>query len=240
MVTRTVGLTAALVLGCAALAAADARNIDRTLPLSATGTVALDAHNGWIQVKTWDRPQVEVHVRIEWTGVSASSARFPTVDVDGSSDRVSIRWNRRDAYDWTFWDLFSGSWGAPEVHYDITAPKTARLQIHNHNANTDIRDFSGPLELIMHNGRARVDFASFTQASRVAMHNGLVEFALPSASKFNFDSSGHHARVDSDFSPGTHAVAYGRYNNTIAATVNGGGPDLRVVSHNGSVRLRSK
>ena len=37
-----------MALGYAAVAAAEIKNIDRTLPLSATGTVAVEAHNGWI------------------------------------------------------------------------------------------------------------------------------------------------------------------------------------------------
>ena len=92
----------------------------------------------------------------------------------------------------------------------------------------------------MHNGRARVDYASFTQNSRVEMHNGMVEFDLPSSSKFSFESRGHHASVDSDFRPITHANYYGRGENHVEGAVNGGGADIRIVSHNGVVRLHSK
>ena len=258
MVAHHVGFAVALTLACASVAAAEVKNVDRTLPLSANGTVAVDAHNGWIQVSTWDRPEVEVHVRIDWPFMSASSYRFraTTVDVDGSPDRVSIRWNSPDRYGWTFWALLDGPWSYPEVHYTITAPKTARLDIRNHNARTEIRDVSapvrigthngavrvanlaGPLDLSMHNGWARVDFASFTQDSRVGMHNGVVELALPSASKFNVESRGHHMRVDSDFPLTTRASYYSK--GDVSGSINGGGPGLQVVSHNGSLRLRSK
>ena len=239
MVARTLTV-AVLALGCASLAAADTRNIDRTLPLKANGTLELQVHNGTIQVRTWDKPQVEVHVHIDWPGLLASSPRFPTVDVNGSSDRVSIRWNNPDAYNWTLWSLFDGGWGPNEIRYEITVPKTARLEIHNHNANTDIRDFSGPLDLSTHNGRTRVDFASFTQSSRVVMHNGSVEFDLPKDSRFNFDSSGHHAYVTSDFPPVVRATYGGRHDSNVAGAVNGGGANLRIVSHNATVRLHSK
>lgn len=239
MVARTL-VVAVLALGSAQLAAADTKNIDRTLPLSASGTLALEVHNGTIQVKTWDKPQAEVHVHIDWPGISSSSSRFPTVDINGSSDRVSVRWNSPDAYNWTLWSLLDGSWGPAEVRYDITVPKTARLEIHNHNASTDIRDFAGPLDLNTHNGRTRVDFASFTHETRVAMHNGMFEASMPASSKFNFDSRGHHAYVDSDFKPAVHAVYHGRGDNNVEGTVNGGGPELRIVSHNASIRLHSK
>jgi hypothetical protein len=260
MVAYRVGLAVVLSLAFASIAAAEVKNIDRTLALNATGTVAVEAHNGWIQVRTWDRPEVEVHVRIEWLGLSSSSyrVRATTVDVDGSPDRVSIRWNSPERYGWGLWSLFDGPWIGPDVHYTITAPKTARLEIRDHNANVDIRDvnagvristhnggikvsnLAGPLDLSMHNGWARVDFASFNQDSRVSSHNGAVELTLPSASKFDLNSSGHHMYVQSDFPVTTQAAYYGRSPRNVSGAVNGGGPDLQVVSHNGSLRLRSK
>ena len=256
-----IGLLAGLVLGCASVAAAETKNIDRTLPLSAMGTVALDAHNGRIDIRTWDRPEVEVHARIDWPGLSSSSYRFrdTTVNVEGSADRVTIKWISPDQYGWSLWSLFDGGWLGPDVHYSVTAPKNARLEIHNHNASTDIRDVNaavhlathngmvrvanlgGPLDLRMHNGWARVDFASFTTDSRIVTHNGVIEVALPAATAFDFDSRGHHVRVDSDFQPATHASYYDRYRGgNVGGTVNGGGPDLRFVSHNGSIRIRKK
>jgi hypothetical protein len=261
MVADRVGLAAVIALAFASAAGAEVKNIDRTLPLSATGTVALEAHNGSIQISTWDRPEVEVHVRIDWSGVSSTSYRFrqTTVDVDGSADRVSIKWISPDQYGgWTFWSLFDGSWIGPDVHYTITAPKTARLDIRTHNATTDIRDvngalsvgthngsirvanLAGPLDLSMHNGWARVDFASFNQDTRITTHNGVVEVTLPASSKFNVDSRGHHVSVESDFQLATRASYSGRASSNLSGTVNGGGPDLRVASHNGSLRLRSK
>ena len=260
MVAHRTGLAVALTLAFATAAAAETKNIDRTLPLNPTGTVALDAHNGSIEVRTWDQPQVQVHVRIEWLGLSSSSYRFrtTTVDVDGSADRVSIRWNSPDQYGWGLWSLFDGSWIGPDVHYTITTPRTARLEISTHNATTDIRDvnapvrlgthngvvrianLAGPLQLSMHNGSARVDFSSFTQDSQVSSHNGFVELALPAAAKFDLDSRGHHMRVESDFRLTTQAAYYGHTWRDVSGSANGGGPTLRVISHNGSLRLRSK
>jgi len=260
MTAHYLGLAAVLALGFASFARAEVKNIDRTLSLNPNGTVALEAHNGSIEIRTWDRPEVEVHVRIEWLGLSASSYRYreTTVDVDGTNDRVSIRWNAPDRYGWTFWSLLDGPWTYPDVRYTITTPKTARLDIRNHNARTDIRDVSasvridthngavqvanltGPFDLSMHNGWARVDYATFSDATHIGTHNGVVELALPAASKFNLDSHGHHMQVQSDFSVAM-ASSYGSWSSRgVRGSVNGGGPDLQVVSHNGGLRLRSK
>ena len=259
MTAQTLGLSVGLVVGFASLALAETKTIDRTLPLSATGTVALEAHNGSIQVRTWDRPEVEIHVRIDWFGASASSyrVRATTVDIDGSADRVSIRWNSPDRYGWSLWSLFEDGWVGPEVRYSITAPRNARLEIQDHNATADVRDvngavristhngsvqaanLTGPLDLSMHNGWARVEFASFSRDSRIVTHNGWVELALPAASQFTFNSRGHHVRVDSDFPLARQASYYDRrWGNS--GSINGGGPNLEVVTHNGNVRLHSK
>ena len=259
MVARTLGLTVAVALGCASLAGAETKVINRTLPLSPTGTVAIQAHNGSIQVKTWDRPEVAVHAQINWYG-GGSSYWFQntTVDVNGSSDLVTIKYVTPDR-SWTLWSLlFDRPWLGPEVRYEVTAPRNARFEIREHNASVDIRDaagpvrigthngvvrgesLSGPVDVRMHNGWARLDFASFTQDARIETHNGAVELRLPSSSKFDFSALGHHPSVRSDFQLTTQASYSGRHRGGVSAAVNGGGPDLRVAMHNGGVWLRSK
>lgn len=262
MTARTTGIALALALCGAPLYAAEAKNIDKTLPLNALGTVTLDAHNGSIQIRTWDRAEVQVHVRIEARGDSADARhRFQetAVAIDGSADLVSITTKTPDIDGWGLWDwlLSSGDWDArPEIHYAITAPRTARWKIRDHNAKADIRDVSaslelathngsvwvanlgGPLELIMHNGDAHIDFASFKNASRIVTHNGAVEVALPASTGFDLHSRGHRMHVDSDFPTTVRASDFGRH--SVDGRVNGGGPELQLTSHNGGFRLRSK
>src|SRR5436305_8569107 len=111
MIARTTGFIVALVFGGAALAAAETKHIDRTLPLGAAGTVSLGAHNGAIVIRTSDRPQVEVHVRIESRG-SSSAARYRlndiAVDVDGSPNHVSINTKIGERTAWSLWSLVGG------------------------------------------------------------------------------------------------------------------------------------
>ena len=244
MTVRTTGIALALVLSGASLYAADARNFDKTLPLTASGAVELYAHNGAIQIRTWDRAEVEVHVKIEARNTSYEARRrlnAVAVDIEGSSDRISIKYDSSSLWAWSPWSMFWGEWdNSPDVHYTLTVPRTARLKIHTHNAKSDIRDVTapldvsthngsvwvanldGPLKLSMHNGDAHVDFASFTHASRVSAHNGSTELMLPASSRFELHTVGHRSNVNSDFQ------------------ANGGGPELRLTAHNGSFRVRSK
>jgi hypothetical protein len=260
MTFRTLGFALGLVLSSTSLHAAEARNFDKTLPLSASGDVELIAHNGAIQIRTWDRAEVELHVRIEARGTSSEARRrlnAAAVDIEGSSDRISIRYTTSDFWGWSPWSMFWGDWDtSPDVHYTLTVPRTARLKIHTHNAKTDIRDVAAPLEVMTHNGSiwvanldgalnlnmhdgdAHVDFASFTHTSRVSAHNGSTDLTLPASTKFELHSIGHRSYVNSDFPVTTRASDFGRHR--VDGQVNGGGPELRLTAHNGSFRVHSK
>jgi hypothetical protein len=258
MTVRTSAIAAALTLCTASLHAAEIKNIDRTLPLSANGAVTLDIHNGSVQVRTWDRAEVEVHVRIEARGTSEAARRrvlATTVNIDGSPNLVSIASNPFDHWGLSLWFL---SWEdtTPQITYAISAPRTARWRISNHNAKVELRDvnaavdisthngsvwvanLNGPINVTMHNGDAHIDFASFTQASSVSSHNGSAELILPAASRFQVQSQGHRMQMDSAFPLAMRASDFGRHN--VDGQVNGGGPNLRLTSHNGSFRLQSK
>ena len=259
MTAPTTGIALALLLCGAPLYAAETKNVDKTLPLSATGTVTLDSHNGSIQIRTWDRAEVEIHVRIEARGPwVADRRRFDatSVDITGAPDAVSIRSMTPDAYSWGLWSLL-GAWGdRPDIRYAITAPRRAQWKIHEHNGHAEIHDvdaalavgihngsvrvvsLSGPLDLSMHNGAARIDFSSFTHASRIDTHNGTVELALPASSKFQLDARGHNIRVNSDFPVAVRSSSHGQRN--VNGSVNGGGPVLQLTSHNGGFRILSK
>lgn len=244
---------------CSALYGAETKNVDRTLPLRSNGTVTLEAHNGTVTVHTWDRAEIEIHARIEAGGNSSEDHRRftdTTVEIEGSSDFVKIRSKTPDySNGWSF--LSWGNWGnGPTIDYTVNAPRNARWTLRNHNSKVEIYDLNaaldvethngsirvdnlgGPLELSMHNGDARIDFASFTHESRINTHNGSVELTLPKSTKFDLHSDGHNLTVNSDFPVMTQSSR--RWGSNFNGPVNGGGPALRIDSHNGHFRLRAK
>jgi hypothetical protein len=260
--TRVIAPALALSLCCATVYAADTKNIDKTLALSATGVITLDAQSGSIQVRTWDRAEVEIHVQIVAGGVSADDRRRfneTTVEINGSTDGVSIRSTNPENDGWSLlsW-LINFGWGnRPELRYTITAPRTARWKISDHNSTTEIHDVNaaveidthngrvrmvnqgGPIELTMHNGDAHVDFASFTRDSHIETHNGDVELTLPASTRFDLHSDGHNMSVHSDF-PVMVRSSSGSRDRALNGPVNGGGPGLWLTSHNGTFRVSSK
>ena len=130
------------------------------------------------------------------------------VDIDSTKDSVKIRSIYPD------WSL--GPMDNPNIYYTITAPRTVKWTIRDHNSTIDVHDvhaalsifthnsqisvdgLAGALELDTHNGNAHVQFASFTAPSSVETHNANVELVLPAKSNLNLVSHSHNARLQTD------------------------------------------
>jgi len=247
-------MTIGLLLLTAPIAGAQpTKSVDRTVALSPTGSVTLVAHNGSIEVRTWDRTEVQIHARIEAGGTwPADVRRFDqtTVDIQSTPDSVSIRSVYPAISAWGLW--FGNN---PRISYTITAPQTARWKIDTHNATADIRgvhapltvethngrvlvsDLDGPLQVDAHNGSVTADLVSF-RGAEFTSHWGSVELTLPSLTAFNLHADTGRGGVQSDFPLTIRTV--GRRQTSVDGAVNDGGPALRFNSHRGELRLRRK
>jgi opacity protein-like surface antigen len=250
-------LIASIMVFSAAAAAADFKDVNRTVPLSITGLVTLESHKGAIQVTTWDRAEVEIKARVEAEANSSMDRRrFDGTDVsiDASADSVHIKTQYPD-FKWCC--SFEDDGSNPEVRYTIRMPRTARLMIRDHRSDTQISDLqgalslqthrgvarvhnlAGPLDLATHRGDVTVDFASFTGESKVTTHRGTINLAIPKNSRFDIETDyGRHASVETDFSMITR-LAGGR-SGKVHGSVNGGGPALRIDTFRGDVRIHAK
>jgi hypothetical protein len=235
--------------------AADYKDVNRTVALSASGAIAIETHKGSIRVSTWDQPTVEIQARIEAEpGTSMDFRRFEGTEVviDSSPDSVHIRTKYPD-FNWCC-SFDSGS--NPEVRYTIRMPRTARLAIRDHRSETEISDMQGALDLETHSGTAhvrglggplrvdthrgniQVEFASFTGNSSVTTHRGTIELSMPTSARFDLETDlGRHASIHSDFPMVTRTANRGE---KLHGSVNGGGPSLRVDAYRGEIRIRAK
>jgi hypothetical protein len=252
---KTASIVAVLLVWATAARGQPTKTVDRTVPLSPVGSATLQTHNGSIGVQTWDRPEVQIHVRIEAGGLSPNTRRLDqaTVDVQSTSDSIWItsRYPTIASW-WWWWSWFDDS---PRFHYSIMAPKSARWTIRGHNATADIRgvhaaltvemhngrvhisDLDGPLRVDAHNGSVTADLVSFSGADFTS-HRGSVDLALPATAAFNLHANTGRAGLQSDFPLAIRTL--GRRRTHVEGAVNGGGPSLRFMSHSAELRLRSK
>ncbi len=235
----------------ATIAAASERKIHRTAQLDLTGNLSIDTHNGSITVTTWNQPAVDVMARIEPADFGKDEDVQKTdVKVTGSSGSVRIESDYSDVPTRLTW--FGVQRDLPQIHYTISMPATARLDVdaHNarirvtglrgdlkvntHNGDIDVADFDGGASIESHNGDVHIGYRSFTKSARVETHNGGIDFKLPAQARFHVDARGHHMDMSSDFPITVGSMRDSRY----VGDVNGGGPELRVSTHNGALKLR--
>lgn len=240
-----------LFIALTALAANAAdKVVHQTARLDANGRLAVETHNGSITVTTWNRPEVDIQARIEDAlNVTQSDVKATQIRVTGSGSSVSVE---TDYTGISGWGLFNFDHDLPPVHYTISMPANARLKVTAHNASAkvrglrndvevdthngpvDIADLDGAAHVETHNGEVRVAFARFAKPASIETHNGSIEVQMPQNSAFRIDADGHHLSFESDFPATVHDREASRF----TGEVNGGGPALRISTHNGSVRLR--
>jgi DUF4097 and DUF4098 domain-containing protein YvlB len=246
-------IAAALLLTATNVIAQPTKTVDRTIPLAPSGSVTLETHNGSIDVQTWDRPNIQIHARIEAAGTSGDDVRRleqTSVDIQAAADSVRITSKYPTFSSWSWW--FGSN---PRIDYTITAPKTARWRISDHNATVDVRgvhapvtieahngrvhlsDVEGPLRIDAHNGSVTADLVSF-KGAEFTSHLGSVELTMPATSAFDLHADTRRGGVQSDFPLTVRAL--GRRQTAVEGAINGGGPSLRFISHRGELRLRRK
>jgi hypothetical protein len=239
-----------LLIAPLAVASPDKR-IHKVVPLAANGRLSVDTHNGSITVTTWNQPAVDIDARIEpgeWGNTDDVNRTEVRVSGSGTSVSVESDYSRVGMH----FRWFGVQRTFPQIHYTIKMPATAGLDIEDHNANVrvtglrgdlnvsshngrvEIVDFEGGATIETHNGPVAVAYSRFTKPSRFETHNGAIDIRMPAEARFHVDARGHHLGVKSDFPIMTEGFGESRY----VGNVNGGGPELRFTTHNGSMRLR--
>jgi Putative adhesin len=256
-------LSLALPLAAGMAHAADTKEVHRTLTLAADGRVAIDAYKGSITVTTWDKPEVRVDAVIEPDGdcrESREKVQWTEIQIRESAGSVTIKSDYDEAkhHSRGFLGLFDFETGAlPFVRYTIQMPATARLEIEDYKSDTTVSNLHADLRLHTYKGTVRVsnldgaarvntykgdvrvEFARFSSASRFDTHKGEIAVRLPKDSRFELDAdSGRRGDIQSDFAMTTHGGRFSRAARASGA-VNGGGPELRLTTYKGTLRVRS-
>lgn len=144
-------LVIALFVGTPALA--QPRTTSGTAALDTNGTVMIDNHEGSITVDTWDRAEVkyEAVVRPE---DGADHPEATTVRVTEDQNRFVIRTEYDESKaDGDGWSWFrGGGQNVMPVAYTLTIPRSATLEIDDHESEIEIANLSGHLAVETHDG----------------------------------------------------------------------------------------
>lgn len=120
---------------------------------------------------------------------------------------------------------------------------TGNVTIDTHEGETTVSNLRGGFTMDAHDGRADVTFATFNEDIRIDSHEGTFTLALPAAAGFDlatdFDDD---AALDSDFDLRALRIVDEDDEDEVnyQGAVNGGGPQIRLSSHEGRFRLRKR
>lgn len=261
--SKSAPLSLAVLLAAAAVAqGSDTKEVHRTLAIDRDGRVSIKTYKGSVTVTTWDKPEIRVDALVEPDGddrESREKVRWTEVRISGGGGFVDIKsdYDEVKHHARGFLGLFDIDSGAlPFVRYTIQMPATARLEIEDYKSGITVSDLRADLRLHTYkgtvkvknlDGAARVDtykgdvqvaFAKFSRASRFETHKGDIDVRLPKDSRFDLDAdTGRRGDLDSDFAATTRA---GHWRSARSAgAVNGGGPELRMTTYKGILRVRS-
>lgn len=118
------------------------RSIHKTIDLQPDGKVQVSATAGSVRVTTWERPAVEMNLRIEDTNAAQVEETRVVVEEDGS--HVKIRTDNADPDGPGLLDLIGlGSAEGPTTNYTLRVPKTASLKISTKGAGVEVAGLRG-------------------------------------------------------------------------------------------------
>lgn len=259
-----IGLATLALSAAAVTQAADTKEFHRTLAVDRDGVVSVKTYKGTVAVTTWDRPEVRVDALVEPDGddrESRDSVRWTEVRISGGGGSVEIRSDYEEVkrHEHRFLGLFDFETGSlPFVRYTIKMPATARLAIDDYKSGINVADLKADLKVHTYKGSVRITnldgaarvhtykgdvhaaFARFSSASQFDTYKGEIDVSLPKDSRFELSAeTGRHGDIDSDFAMTTRASSRWARSARAAGAVNGGGPELRMKTYRGTLRLRS-
>jgi hypothetical protein len=246
-----------------------AREFKKTIPLANDGVLIIDTYKGSITITTHEKPEIELAVRIESDADDSRQAERDVQDTEirirESSEEVSIRTDYRDLerhHHTGFWDWvfdFGDSWSSlPLVHYTITMPRTAKLEIKDYKSDTridglkstiqlntykgtvEIAGLEGGIELETYKGRVRVSIAHLERDSRFETYKGDITVSVPKKSGFDLKTAfGRRVDFASEFGFDSYEGGRKKHRYSHRDRVNGGGPALEFESEKGDIRLQT-
>jgi hypothetical protein len=223
----------------------------RELTVAASGRLEVDgARNGGISVRGENRSDVLVRACVQAWGSSEQEAKSLASSVRVNTGSV-IKADGPDENGWS-------------VSYEIRAPRNSNLALRAHNGGISVKSIDGDIDVNTVNGGVSIADAAGTVRGRTTngglnvvlvgngwkgsgldlqTTNGGVNLMLPSSFAANVEAGTVNGGFSSDF-PGLQVEKqadhqYGPQPKKVAASINGGGAPVRVVTTNGGIRISS-
>jgi hypothetical protein len=230
---------------------------DQTYDVRPGALLSLANVNGRITIRAWDQPRVRIHAdkHVRGSGDEArrvmAELKIEVVPSGGGLHVVTHYPKRGDG----FFDWMIGSHVDASVTYDVTVPRSMSLDLDNTNGAIEVTDVrgshkigttnghiqlvrcGGDLEAETTNGGIKAELLDVTpgKAVRLETTNGRISLTAPPTLAAQVDAATTNGSIDTEL-PIT-STKMGRH--TLRGTLNGGGPELRLRTTNGSIEIRA-
>jgi DUF4097 and DUF4098 domain-containing protein YvlB len=252
-------LTAILTIAAAAVNASTLDEpFDRTFDVRPGAVFSLSNTNGHINIRAWDQPRIHIHAVKHVESRDADAARSAmkaltlTVSQPNGGLRIDTKYPKSNdgILEW-----IAGTSVNLSVTYEVVVPRTMNLQIENTNGGVEASDVSGSHRVETTNGHIRLarcagdldaettnggieaELTSVTAGHVVRLEttNGAIRARLPRKLAASLDASTTNGGIESDLPVATRGKLE---KHTLRGTINGGGPDLRLRTTNGSIHIQ--
>jgi DUF4097 and DUF4098 domain-containing protein YvlB len=223
----------------------------RTYKVKPDATLELKGTNGKVNVTAVDGDEIQLQATRVAKGSTDEAAKAALADVkiteQATADRVSVS----SATEGVVLN-FRGQ----RVDYDVKVPRGLQVVIRNANGDVHVAGVAGMVRVEVTNGRVEatgleqgveVDLtngeitAEFTKVGesggRIKCTNGEIRITLPAAAKATLAARIANGEIST---PGLTIQASEESRRRLDATVNGGGPEIRVESMNGTITFAGR
>jgi len=253
-------LTAILTIAAAVANASTLdEKFDRTFDVRPGAVFNLSNTNGGITVRAWDQPRIRVravkHVESRDGDAARAAMKALTLSITQPNGGLRIDTNYPKHNDGIF-EWIAGTNVNMNVTYEVTVPRSMDLQIDNTNGTIEASDIRGSHRISTTNGRimlarcagdleaettngsieAELTTVNAGRGMRLETTNGHIVTRLPKSFAARIDAANSNGSIDSDL-PIT--VSGSQNKHALRGTINGGGPELRLRTTNGSIHIRA-
>ena len=225
----------------------------RELTLGPSSRLEIEpGRNGGVTVRGWSQNSILVRARVEAWADSDSEARSVASQVRVEAAGGRIRGAGPDLNGLFNWNE-DRNWA---VSFEVFTPWNTDLTIDSHNGGITITDVRGQIDVETHNGGLRMtrvagdirgqshnggiqaDIEGNVSDIRqidLSTHNGAITLSVPASFGARVETQTHRGRLESDFP----ITVRGRLDGgDMNFNIGGGGPLVRLGTHNGGIRLR--
>jgi hypothetical protein len=228
---------------CGAPAHAYEQAYEKTVPLAAGGSLHLENVNGSVDVRAWDRAEVQIYA-VKRASRSDEDLSLVNIDVDATLGRVNIV---------THYPADQGV--DVSVDYRIRVPRRVLLEnistvngtihvtdvdgggkLHTVNGDVDVMDCAGGFSARTTNGDIHEELRVLTTKASVELEsmNGSILVALPASAGAELDAQS----LNGDFHTEKPVVMNGAFSHgSFRGKLGVGGAPLRIRTVNGGIQI---